>query len=145
MLSETGKVWLPNLPTHGLNVRAAAGSPMPAGYPACTVYFPGTYVDPLVLTGPTYFTSGIYYFENTVTIQNGADVVVGGGATPGCTSDQEAIFYATNVPEHTQHDWPGRHLGARASAARVVVTNGANAPALKLRFNARYVQAGQHG
>ena len=115
---------------------------MPAGYPTCTVYFPGTYVDPLTLTGPTYFTSGIYYFEKQVTIQNGADVVVGGGAVPGCTSDQEAIFYAMNVP--STHNMSG--LGATwvlGKQARVVVSNAMpSASPVKLRFNTRYVATG---
>ncbi len=145
VLSETDKVWLPNLPVHGLSLRAPGGTQMPAGYPTCTVYFPGTYTDPVTLTGPTYFTSGVYYFEKQVTIKNGADVVVGGGATPGCTSDQEAIFYAVNVP--STHNMSG--LGATwvlGRQARVVVSNAdPGAAALSLRFNTRYVVAGDTG
>ncbi len=78
--SETDKIWLPNLPVHGLNRRSPDGNQMPSGFPTCTVYFPGTYPDQVVLDGPTYFTSGIYYFENEVRIEGGASVVVGLGA-----------------------------------------------------------------
>jgi len=134
--SETDKIWLPNLPVHGLNLRSPSGTQMPAGYPTCRVYFPGTYPDPVVLNGPTFFTSGIYYFENEVRVQGGASVVVGGGATPGCTTDQEAIFYAENVPG--THNMTG--LGATwvlGGQGRVVVTNEA---AVSLQFNKRYVE-----
>ncbi len=144
-LSETNKTWLPNLPVHGLNLRPPGGTQMPAGYPTCTVYFPGTYADPVTLTGPTYFTSGIYYFEKPVTIRNGADVVVGAGAIEGCTSDQEAVFYAVNVP--STHNMSG--LGATwvlGKQARVVVSNAdASGTPISLRFNNRYVQAGVTG
>jgi len=134
--SETGKIWLPNLPVQGLNLRSPSGTQMPAGFPRCRVYFPGTYPDPVVLDGPTFFTSGIYYFENEVRVQGGASVVVGGGATPGCTSDQEAIFYAQDVPG--THNMTG--LGATwvlGGQGRVVVTNDA---AVSLQFNKRYVE-----
>ncbi len=83
---------------HGLNPRSPAGNQMPIDFPTCTVYFPGTYPDQVVLDGPTYFTSGIYYFENEVRVEGGASVVVGLGAVSGCTNDQEAIFYAENAP-----------------------------------------------
>lgn len=144
-LSETDKIWLPNLPVHGLNFRPPGGTQMPDGYDACTVYFPGTYVDPVTLAGPTYFTSGIYYFENEITVKNGADVVVGSGAIPGCTSDQEAIFYAESVP--STHNMSG--LGATwvfGNQARLVVSNDdASGAPVSLRFNARYVQPGDTG
>lgn len=134
--SETGKVWLPNLPVHGLNLRSPVGTQMAAGFATCTVYFPGTYPDPVVIGGPTFFTSGVYYFENEVRVQGGASVVVGGGATPGCTTDQEAVFYAQNVPG--THNMSG--LGATwvlGGNGRVVVTNDA---AVSMQFNKRYVE-----
>ncbi len=134
--SQTDMIWLPNLPVHGLNLRSPSGTQMPAGFPTCTVYFPGTYPDPVVLNGPTFFTSGIYYFENDVRVQGGASVVVGGGATPGCTTDQEAIFYAENVPG--THNMTG--LGATwvlGAQGRVTVANDAT---LSLQFNKRYVE-----
>ena len=33
-------------------------SSCPTAWPTCTVYFPGTYPNPVTLDGPTYFTSG---------------------------------------------------------------------------------------
>ncbi|MEO5724853.1 MAG: hypothetical protein ABIQ39_14305 [Ilumatobacteraceae bacterium] len=140
------KVWLPYLPAHALNRRAASGYPMPAGFngfPACTVYFPGTYTDPLVISGstPVFFTSGIYYFENTVKITGDANVVVGGGAVSGCASDQEAVFYATGAP--ALHNISG--LGATfvfGAGGRLVVDTsvaGNAAKATSIAFNQRYV------
>ena len=135
--SATGKIWLPNLPVHGLNRRSPAGNQMPSGFSACTVYFPGTYPDPVVLDGPTYFASGIYYFEKDVRIEGGASVVVGLGAYQGCTNDQEAIFYAENAP--STHNMSG--LGGTwvlGAEGRIVVDN-SNGSELSIRFNKRYV------
>ncbi len=141
--STTDKIWLPDLPTHGLNRRSSTGSAMPAGFPTCKVYFPGTYLDPVVLDGPTYFASGIYYFQNEVRIVGGANVVAGLGAVQGCTSDQEAIFYAQNPPG--THNMNG--LGATwifGGKGRMVVNNSNKVP-ISLQFNARYVAEGDVG
>ena len=134
------KVWLPELPTRHVNLRSPAGYSMPVGYPACTVYFPGTYVDPLVITGatPVYFTSGIYYFENTVRFSGDANVVVGGGATQGCTTDQEAAFYAESAP--SVHNISG--MGATfvfGAAGRLVVDDTTAGTSTSIVFNKRYV------
>ena len=138
--SETDKIWLPNLPVHGLNRRSPAGNQMPIDFPTCTVYFPGTYPDQVVLDGPTYFTSGIYYFENEVRIEGGASVVVGLGAVQGCTNDQEAIFYAENAPgTHNMSGLGGTWvLGA---GGRIVIDN-SNGSELSVHFNKRYVAPG---
>lgn len=141
--STTGKIWLPNLPVHALTRRAAAGYQMPAGYPTCRVFFPGTYTDPITLTGPTYFTSGIYYFENTVTVNGGASVVAGMGVNAGCSDDQESAFYAVNAP--ATHNING--LGATfvfGAAGRLVVSNANNSP-VSLVFNQRYVAPNDEG
>lgn len=141
-VSTTGQIWMPLLPVHGLDRRPAAGSPMPAGYPDCTIYFPGTYVDPIVIDGPTYFTSGIYSFENEVRVVGGADIVAGMGAASGCATDQEAAFYAENAP--STHNING--LGATwifGAAGRLVVDN--TSGPVRLEFNARYVAPGDAG
>lgn len=143
VLSETDKIWLPNLPVHGLNLRSPNGTQMPSGYPECRVFFPGTYTDQVVLDGPTYFTSGIYYFEDEVRIEGGASVVVGLGATPGCTIDQEAVFYAENVP--STHNISG--LGGTwvlGDRGRIVVDN-SNGGEISLQFNQRYVNPDDPG
>lgn len=140
--SEPKRIWAPNLPTHALNVRSADGFEMPSGYPDCTVYFPGTYADAVTLDGPTYFASGIYYFEQPVTVEKDADVVVGMGQNVGCTTDQEAAFYAVNAPP--THNISG--LGGTfvfGHDGRLVVTNAEGAP--KIRFNQRYVNASDTG
>ena len=61
-------IWYPNLPAHALSPRSPTPYDMPIEFGECQVYFPGTYDQPMVINGtkPTYFASGIYYFENTV-------------------------------------------------------------------------------
>ncbi len=136
------KMWLPQLPARHLNVRAPIGYSMPAGYPNCVVYFPGTYVDPITIDGttPVYFTSGIYYFEQAVRFSGDANVVVGGGAVEGCTNDQEAAFYAVDAP--TVHNISG--LGATfvfGAQGRLVVDTVTPGAGPSVIFNQRYVSA----
>ena len=141
--SETGKIWYPNLPEHGLDFRQTDGTQMKAGWPTCTVYFPGTYKTAVTLDGPTFFTSGIYYFESDVVIEGGATVVVGDGATQGCTNSQQSLFYAENVP--STHNISG--LGGTwvlGKQGRIVVSNANNQP-ISLTFNRRYVPAAAAG
>jgi len=140
-------IWSQNLPVHALSPRSATAYVMPDGFDACKVYFPGTYVDPIVISGstPVYFTSGIYYFENSVTITDNANVVVGGGGVDGCTTDQFAAFYAVNAP--ATHNITG--LGATfvfGMTGRLVVKNsvpytGAATDSISLVFNQRYVSS----
>lgn len=135
--SETDKVWLPDLPVHALNLRSSDGHAMPAAYPTCTVYFPGTYTQAVTIDGPAFFTSGIYYFESELTVVGGADVVVGDGSEIGCTSDQEAAFYAENAP--STHNIGG--LGATlvfGDEGRLIVDNSNGSP-ISMLFNRRYV------
>lgn len=134
-------VWLPNLPVHGLNLRSGGGHAMPPGYSLngyteCTVYFPGTYRSEVVLDGPTFFTSGIYYFERPVTVVGGADVVTGEGSFQGCTDSQYAVFYAENAP--ATHNVTG--LGATfvfGGEGRLIVDD--TAGPIRFRMNQRYV------
>ena len=146
----TNKIWLPNLPTHGLSPRSPLGWQMPPeflpeGVAECTVYFPGTYPSPVTLDGPTYFTSGIYFFEDTVLVSGGADVVVGsgGGEEQGCTNDQHAAFYAIDAPStHNINGLGGKFVLGKSG--RLVVDNAGVSP-IKLQFNKRYVAAGDAG
>ena len=100
--SVGGKILLPTLPAHSLTNPSSTGYMMPSWVGSCKVYFPGTYKDPITITNnvPVYFTSGIYYFENTVTVSGSARVVAGGGTTDGCTNDQEAAFEALGAPSN---------------------------------------------
>ncbi len=141
-LPADDKMWLPQLPARHLNIRSPIGYPMPAGYPNCLVYFPGTYVDPITITGstPVYFTSGIYYFEQAVRFSGDARVVIGGGAEEGCTNDQEAAFYAVNAP--TVHNISG--LGATfvfGGQGRLVVDTATAGAGANVVFNQRYTSA----
>lgn len=136
---EQGTIWKPELAAHALTPRLSASFAMPTGYPACRVFFPGTYRDPLTIntTTPVYFASGIYYFENTVTISGNANIVIGGGSIDGCTTDQEAAFYAENAPE--THNITGLGATFVFGAAGRLVVNQATAGPISLRFNQRYV------
>lgn len=134
------KMWLPLLPSRHTSLRSPIGFSMPAGYPLCTVYFPGTYQDTIVIDGatPVFFTSGIYYFENQVRISGSANVVVGGGANEGCTNDQNAAFYAVNAP--AVHNISG--LGTTfvfGLQGRLVVDTVTAGSGPSLVFNKRYV------
>ena len=108
--STGGKVWLPYLPAHALTHPANAGYMMPAWAGSCRVFFPGTYTAPVAVSDsvPTFFASGVYYFESTVTFTGAANVVIGEGATEGCTDNQDAAYNALNAP--TNHNIDG--LGA---------------------------------
>ncbi len=141
-VSAPRRIWLPNLPVHSINLRGASGFQMPAGYPACRVFFPGTYRDPVVLDGPTFFASGVYYFQDTVTVAAGADVTVGMGRYSGCTTDQEAVFYAVNAPAvHTISGLGATfvfgHDAVSDTDGRLIVTN--EGGSTRIRFNQRYV------
>lgn len=88
---------------------------------SCTVYYPGRY-DALTLpAGDHYFASGVYYFEDTLTLEPGARVVAGEGRWGGCTVDAEAVF-APGAPR--DHEITGKGstflLGA---TARIVGTD----------------------
>jgi len=136
------KIWLPPLPSRNQTVRAATGWQMPGVFGACTVFFPGTYTDPISLTGPgsVFFSSGIYSFTNTVTISGDVDVVVGDGAVQGCATDYEAATYAIDATP--QHGIGG--VGATflfSESGRFVVQSPLASGTLRVRFNQRYVSA----
>lgn len=138
-------IWTPNLPVHALSPRSATPYAMPATFPACQVYVPGTYVDPITISGstPVFFTSGVYYFENSATVSGNANVVVGGGGVDGRTADQFAAFCAVNAP--STHNITG--LGSTlvfGMGGRLIVNNsvpftGAPGTSMSLVFNQRYV------
>ncbi len=63
---------------------------------SCDVYYPGRYETPLTLgAGRHFFPSGVYYFEDVVTLSPGAELVAGEGRWGGCTFDAEAAFAPT--------------------------------------------------
>ncbi len=135
------QLWVPNLPVHALNLRSPLGYQMPPGYSlngysTCTVYFPGTYRQPVVVDSATYFTSGVYYFEDELRFAGGADAIGGSGKDVGCVDDQYAAFYATNAP--STHNISG--LGVTfviGDEGRLVIDDSAGD--VSLRINQRYV------
>jgi hypothetical protein len=139
--STGGKVWLPYLPAHALTHPANAGYMMPAWAGSCRVFFPGTYTAPVSVSDsvPTFFASGVYYFESSVTFTGSANVVIGEGATEGCTDNQDAAYNAINAP--TNHNIDG--LGATfifGGAGRLVINDtGATSQGPRVQFNARLV------
>ncbi|MBI4932312.1 MAG: hypothetical protein HY828_00425 [Actinobacteria bacterium] len=139
--STGGQVWLPQLAAHALNHPANAGYMMPAWAGSCRVFFPGTYNAAVTINDsvPTFFTSGIYYFEDAVTFGSDAAVVIGEGATEGCTDDQDAAYNAINAP--LNHNISG--LGATfvfGKTGRLVVTDtGAAGAGPSVVFNSRLV------
>lgn len=139
-VSQGGKIFLPPLPSHGVNHAAASGYMMPSWAGSCRVYFPGTYTDAVTIadTIPTFFTSGVYYFENTLTFGAGAKVVIGEGAIEGCTTNSEAAFYAINAPSSINISGIGATF-VFGGAGRMVVTDSGTATGPSVRFNARLV------
>lgn len=139
--SRPGTIWLPDLASYPLITRSRVqGWDMPSAYGGCKVYFPGKYVDDVVLTGKTFFTSGVYYFEGDVRVESGADVVVGDGRYEGCATSQEAVFFSSPTLGSTEpHGITG--FGATwlfGGEGRLVVSD-AGGQAVKLLFNRRYV------
>ena len=138
--STGGKIFLPPLPSHGVNHAAASGYMMPSWAGSCRVYFPGTYTDAVTIsdTIPTFFTSGVYYFTNTVTFGANANVVIGEGAIEACTTNSEAAFYAINAPSRINISGIGATF-VFGGAGRLVITDGGTVNGPRVRFNARLV------
>ena len=138
--STGGKIFLPPLPSHGVNHAAAAGFMMPSWAGSCRVYFPGTYTDAVTIADaiPTFFTSGVYYFENTLTFGAGANVVIGEGAIDGCTTNSEAAFYAINAPSQINISGIGGTF-ILGGDGRIVITDSGTVSGPRVRFNARLV------
>ena len=70
----------------------------------CRMYYPGYYDDALTLDGTGgkqfYFASGIYKFDSTITVTNGAKVVFGLGRTEGCAVDSDLALAPTALSNH---------------------------------------------
>jgi hypothetical protein len=139
--STGNKVWAPRLPAHALNHPANAGYMMPVWAGSCRVFFPGTYNSAVAISDatPTFFASGVYYFESSVTFTGAANVVIGEGATQGCTDNQDAAYNAINAP--TNHNISG--LGATfvfGAAGRLVINDtGSTGTGPSVVFNTRLV------
>lgn len=147
---EPRVVWTPQLPVHALAARSAAPYALPPEYPlpgvsSCDVYFPGTYADPVVLSGPTYFASGVYYFESEVRVvgntEPGGDatvVVTGHGDVAGCINDTAAWFSVIDPP--VVHNITGKGATFVLGAESRLVVDDTDGP-VTLLMNHRYVES----
>lgn len=60
----------------------------------CRLFYPGLYRGPLDINlddGPVYLVSGVYSFEDTVTVTGTGRLVAGSGAATGCATDAQAV------------------------------------------------------
>ena len=137
-----GKVWLPQLPVQPTSSGGTRDTDMTPGtqdpsYASCRVFFPGTFTAPITIAEPAYFTSGVYYFTEPITLESGADVVVGNGSYGGCTTDFEAIANAEDVPDPLNMSGLGGTF-VLGENARIVVDDSAGT-AVRFAMNQRYV------
>jgi hypothetical protein len=97
-LNDAGTYDYPELPPMPAYLRPAAPQ---STVGSCNVYYPGRYEDPLTLSaGDHFFPSGVYYFQEQLTLEPGARVVAGEGRWAGCTFDAEAAFAPTAPKFH---------------------------------------------
>ncbi len=144
--AETDMIWLPQLPVRPSVTRSSTAFAMPAGF-ACSVYLPGYYPDPVTLTGNIYFASGVYYFEDTVTVEGNADVVVGQGIEDFGSDCADDIQVASNVlgsPGTFAIDGGGG-TWIFGGGGSLVVDNSTTTTSLSIRFNQRYADVAQGG
>ena len=154
-------IWLPELPRRPSNLRSTTPYAMSSGFDApsgieCKVYFPGRYEDPLVLGGSTYyyFASGVYYFDEPVTVQENADVVVGFGLEDfagddrppadrsECADDLQVSRNVVDGPNVLAIDGGGA-TWVFGDNARLIVDDSAGSPSI--RFNQRYSEEDRGG
>jgi hypothetical protein len=146
-------IWLPPLPEVATSLQEATGHPMPAPR-VCTVYFPGTYDDEVVVDGPAYFVSGVYLFNDGLTVVGGADAVLGFGLAEGCVGNDSAAvldMYPNPLPPDLNAEGNGATL-IFADEAQLVIddtitTDGSGnivantaGGALRFEINQRYIK-----
>ena len=141
--STATKVWLPELPVQSTSGGGTRDTTMMPGtqdplYTSCRVFFPGSFTTPITIAEPAYFASGVYYFTEPITLENGADVVVGNGAEGGCTTDFEAVAAAATVPDPLNMSGLGGTF-VFGDNARLVVDDTAGAGDIRFAMNQRYV------
>ncbi|MDW3215512.1 MAG: hypothetical protein R8G01_16050 [Ilumatobacteraceae bacterium] len=141
-------IWMPELPRIPSTHRDPDPYDMPAAFD-CQVFFPGHYTQPVDLSGNIYFTSGVYYFEEPVTVADDADVVVGYGLedfspASDCADDLQV---ASNVidPPSTYDISGGGATWVFGADARLIIDNSAMGSGARIRFNQRYDTADRGG
>lgn len=146
--AEEDLIWMPDLPRIPSADRDATPFDMPAAFD-CQVFFPGRYDDPIDLSGRVYFTSGVYYFEEPITLADDADVVVGYGLedfTPAsdCADDLQVASNVINPPS-TYDISGGGATWVFGANARLVIDNSSMGSGARIRFNQRYDTADRGG
>jgi hypothetical protein len=146
--AEDDKIWMPDLPRFPSAIRPQDPYQMPAAYD-CNVFFPGRYVDEIDLSGRVYFTSGVYYFENLVTLKADADVVVGYGledfgSASDCADDLQVAANVLNPPTTFDINGGGATFVFGANG-RFEVDNATIGTSAQIRFNQRYADADRGG
>ncbi|MCB0967833.1 MAG: IPT/TIG domain-containing protein, partial [Ilumatobacter sp.] len=139
---------LPELPSFSGVERTSDPIDMP-GFD-CKVFLPGHYTDPLVIDGSFgvsnfYFASGVYYFDQPISISGDIDIVVGQGladfgVTNDCADDIQVGAHA-DVPLGTTYGIDGNTGGATwvlGGNARIAISESGGAPSV--RFNQRYAE-----
>ncbi len=143
-----GTIWTPDLPRLPSTVRSATPFQMPPGFGGCEVYFPGRYTDALDLSGEIYFASGVYYFEQPITIDDGADIVIGYGldelSNPDCSDDIQVAANVVGDPGTFDINGGGATWVFGADA-RLVIDDTAASSDIRVRFNQRYADADRGG
>lgn len=122
----------------------------------CQVFLPGHYTSPVVIdesyaSGNFYFASGVYYFDQPVTISGDVNVVVGQGlADFGVSNDcADDVQVGANVivPSGTVYGIDGNSGGATwvfGDQGRLAVTETPGG-APTVRFNQRYANSDRGG
>jgi hypothetical protein len=146
--AEDDKIWMPDLPLIPPTTRSSTPFDMPAAYD-CKVFFPGRYSAPVDLSGRVYFTSGVYYFEEAVTVTSDADVVVGYGLedfspASDCADDLQVASNVLNPPS-TFYISGGGATFVFGANGHLVVDNAAMGSGANIRFNQRYDTADRGG
>ena len=156
-----GRIWMPELPRIPSETRAPTPFDMPdvdfyttdSGV-RCKVFFPGYYPDEVVLGNDGgapvyyYFASGVYYFEQPVTVREDADVVVGMGIenfSDAPRPEAERSFCASDYEMNQAIGAPAlKEIGGGGATwvfgdgARLIVDDSAGSPSI--RFNQRYAE-----
>lgn len=139
---------LPELPSFSGVLRDSDPLDMP-GFD-CKVFLPGHYDDPVVVdqsfgSNNFYFASGVYYFDEPISISGNVDIVVGQGladfgVTNDCADDIQVGAHV-DVPLGTTYGIDGNTGGATwvlGENARISVSESGGAPTV--RFNQRYAE-----
>ncbi len=144
--AKDGSIWLPELPRWPSATRSATPFDMPPAF-NCKVFFPGQYTDPIDLTtGNIYFASGVYYFDDTVTIGGNANVIVGYGlvdfGSNDCADDLQVAANVISGPATFSINGGGA-TWVFGGDGRLIVDDVSGSPTI--RFNQRYANEDRGG